>query len=41
MDDQLLDNFLVIFIEKDEFLLVVDDDIDDRFQDMTTRRIQL
>lgn len=41
MDDQVLNDCLVIFIEKDVFLQVLDDNTIDQFQDMTTRRIQL
>lgn len=41
MGDQLLNDCLVTFIEKDVFLQVPDGDIIDRFQDMTNRRIHL
>ncbi|KAL3639795.1 hypothetical protein CASFOL_014763 [Castilleja foliolosa] len=41
MGDQLLNDCLVTFIEKEVFLLISDDSIVDRFQKMKTRRTQL
>ncbi|XP_056694445.1 uncharacterized protein [Spinacia oleracea] len=41
MGDQLLNDSLVTFIEKDLCFLVKDDDVIDRFQNMKTRRVQL
>ncbi|KAL8508605.1 hypothetical protein ACS0TY_019014 [Phlomoides rotata] len=41
MSDQLLNDCLVTFIEKNVLLQISDDDIIDRFQKMKTRRAQL
>ncbi|XP_057248367.1 uncharacterized protein LOC104890039 [Beta vulgaris subsp. vulgaris] len=41
MGDQLMNDCLVTFIEKDVFLQVPDKDIIDRFQNMKARRMQL
>ncbi|XP_010670598.3 uncharacterized protein LOC104887624 [Beta vulgaris subsp. vulgaris] len=41
MGDQLMNDCLVTFIEKDVFLQVPDEDIIDRFQNMKARRMQL
>lgn len=41
MDNQVLNNRLVTFIEKDVCLCVRDEDIIDQFQEMTNRQIQL
>ncbi|KAL8530396.1 hypothetical protein ACS0TY_007436 [Phlomoides rotata] len=41
MGDQLLNDCLVTFIEKNVFLQISDEDVMDRFQKMKTRRTQL
>ena len=41
MGDQLMNDCLVTFIEKEMFLQVPDEAIIDRFQNMKTRRMQL
>lgn len=41
MDDQVLNDCLVTFIENDVFLQVFDDNSIDRFQDMAPRWIHL
>ncbi|XP_057802928.1 uncharacterized protein LOC131018221 [Salvia miltiorrhiza] len=41
MGDQLLNDCLVTFIEKNMFLQIPDDDVIDRFQKMKTRRVGL
>ena len=41
MGNQVLNGFLVTFIEKDVFLQVSDEDVINRYQDMGNRRVQL